>query len=38
MDITKQHWGQQEAKQLQSRISSFIGDYQESEKNRGGLW
>jgi len=28
MDITKQYQEQQEAKQLQSRISSFIGDYQ----------
>ena len=28
MDITKQHQEQQEAKQLQSRISSFIGDFQ----------
>ena len=28
MDITKQYQEQQEAKHLQSRISSFIGDYQ----------
>ncbi len=28
MDITRQHQEQQEAKQLQSRISSFIGDFQ----------
>lgn len=28
MDITKQHEVQQEAKQLQSRISTFIGDHQ----------
>lgn len=28
MDITKQYQEQQEAKQLQSRISSFISDYQ----------
>lgn len=28
MDITKQYQEQQEAKQLRSRISSFIGDYQ----------
>ncbi len=27
MDITKHHREQQETKQLQSRISSFIGDY-----------
>ena len=27
MDITKQHEVQQEAKQLQSRISTFIGDH-----------
>lgn len=28
MDITKQYQERQEAKQLQSRISSFVGDYQ----------
>jgi|GEM_PF-4253314 len=28
MDITKQHQEQQEAKRLQSRISSFMGDFQ----------
>ena len=28
MDITKQYQEQQEAKQLQSRISSFIGGFQ----------
>ena len=28
MDITKQHHEQQEAKRLQGRISSFVGDFQ----------
>ena len=28
MDITKQHQEQQEAKRLQSKIFSFIGDFQ----------
>jgi hypothetical protein len=38
MDITRQHQEQQEAKQLQSRISSFIGDFQVSTLlNKSGI-
>lgn len=38
MDITKQHQEQQEAKQLQSRISSFMGDFQIGTRlNKSGI-
>jgi hypothetical protein len=38
MDITRQHQEQQEAKQLQSRIFSFIGDFQVSTLlNKSGI-